>query len=78
MKTSSKLPVLKTTPMGGRTQIYYDSVLTAADIDPATESPDRPLTVTKVMAAKMLSLSPRTIDRMIAAGREAPTDNQAA
>ena len=69
--------VLKIAPdMGGRTLIYYDSVLKAVGIDPTTESPDRPLVVTKPMAMKMLSVSPRTIDRMIAAGRAAEAEQE--
>jgi hypothetical protein len=83
MKPSGdKRPTLKRAPYwGGETHIYYDSVLRAAGIDPATQPPDRPLIVTKAMAAKLLSKSPRTIVRMVADGladRAAEAENTAA
>jgi hypothetical protein len=71
MKPSGKRPPLKTTAVGGRTLVYYDSVLKAIGIDPATEPADRPKTVTIKKAMEITSLSKPTIDRMIAAGREA-------
>jgi hypothetical protein len=71
MKPSGKRPPLKTIPVGGRTLVYYDSVLRAIGIDPATEPADRPKTVTIKKAMEITSLSKPTIDRMIAAGREA-------
>jgi hypothetical protein len=71
MKPSGKRPPLKTTAVGGRTLVYYDSVLQAIGIDPATEPADRPKTVTIKKAMEITSLSKPTIDRMIAAGREA-------
>jgi hypothetical protein len=70
MKTSSKRPILKVAPnTGGRTLVYYDSVLKAIGIDPATESPDRPLTITKARVVELTDYSMRTVDRMIADGR---------
>ncbi len=70
--------VLKIAPeKGGRTLIYYDSILEVLGIDPASE-PDRPLTVTKLIAKKKMSLSARTIDRMIEAGRAAEASEDAA
>ncbi|WP_441252658.1 hypothetical protein AB8A28_24770 [Tardiphaga sp. 71_E8_N1_1] len=69
MKSSGKRPPLKTVPVGGRTLVYYDSVLQAIGIDPASE-PDRPKTVTIRKTMEITSLSKPTIDRMIAAGRE--------
>ena len=71
MKPSGKRPPLKTTAVGGRTLVYYDSVLQAIGIDPATEPADRPKTVTIKKTMELTSLSKPTIDRMIAAGREA-------
>jgi hypothetical protein len=71
MKPSCKRPPLKTTAVGGRTLVYYDSVLRAIGIDPATEPSDRPKTVTIKKTMEITSLSKPTIDRMIAAGREA-------
>jgi hypothetical protein len=71
MKPSGKRPPLKTTAVGGRTLVYYDSVLQAIGIDPATEPADRPKTVTIKKTMEITSLSKPTINRMIAAGREA-------
>jgi hypothetical protein len=71
MKSSGKRPPLKTTAVGSRTLVYYDSVLLAIGIDPATEPADRPKTVTIKKAMEITSLSKPTIDRMIAAGRHA-------
>jgi hypothetical protein len=71
MKAFSKRPVLKTTNVGGRTLVFFDSVLQALGIDPATEPADRPITVTIPKVMEMTSLSKRTVDRMIRAGREA-------
>lgn len=71
MKPSGKRPPLKTTTVGGRTLVYYDSVLRAINIDPSTEPADRPKTVTIKKTMEITSLSKPTIDRMIAAGRGA-------
>jgi hypothetical protein len=46
MKPTGKRPALKTTTVGGRVLVYYDSVLQAIGIDPASEPADRPKTVT--------------------------------
>lgn len=70
MKSKAKRPPLKTTAVGSRTLVYYDSALEAVGIDPATEPSDRPKTITIKQTMKLLSLSKPTIDRMIAAGRE--------
>jgi hypothetical protein len=69
MKPIDKLPVLDGTIVGGRVLVFYDSVLRATGIDPATQPPSRPITVTKARAQELTGLSQRTIDRMIAAGR---------
>jgi hypothetical protein len=71
MKPSGKRPPLKSTAVGGRTLVYYDSVLQAIGIDPTTEPADRPKTVTIKKTMEITSLSKPTIDRMIAAGRRA-------
>lgn len=69
MKPSGKRPTLKTTTVGGRVLVFYDSVLRAIDIDPATEPTDRPKTVTINRTLELTGLSKRTVDRMIADGR---------
>jgi len=71
MKSKNKRPPLKTTAVGGRTLVYYDSALAAVGIDPTTEPVDRPKTITIKKTMELTSLSKPTIDRMIAAGREA-------
>jgi len=68
MKPTGKRPALQTTMVGGRVLVYYDSVLQALGIDPATE-PTRPKTLTISKTMEMTSLSKRTVDRMIADGR---------
>jgi hypothetical protein len=78
MKPYSKRPALQTTTVGGRVLVYYDSVLQAIGIDPATEPTDRPKTLTISKTIEMTSLSKRTVDRMIAAGRGAPENQNAA
>jgi hypothetical protein len=69
MKPTGKLPALKTTTVGGRVLVFYDSVLQALGIDPAKEPADRPKTVTVIRAQELIGLSSRTVARMIAAGR---------
>jgi hypothetical protein len=69
MKPSGKLPILKTTTVGGRVLVFYDSVLEALGIDLAKEPADRPKTITVIRAQELIGLSSRTIGRMIAAGR---------
>jgi hypothetical protein len=69
MKPTGKRPALKTTTVGGRVLVYYDSVLQALGIDPSTEPADRPKTVTIKCTQGLTGLSPRTVDRMIADGR---------
>jgi hypothetical protein len=72
MKPISKRPSLKAFKTGGKTQVYFDSLLKARGIDPATEPANRPLTVPKKEAARLIGTSVRTVDRMIADGlREA-------
>lgn len=71
MKPTGKKPALQSTTVGGRVLILYDSVLRAIGIDPATEPADRPKTVTIKKTMELTSLSKPTVDRMIAAGREA-------
>jgi hypothetical protein len=69
MKPTGRRPILKSTTVGGRVLPYYDSLLLAIGIDPATEPADRPKTVTIKKAMEITSLSERTINRMIADGR---------
>lgn len=71
MKPTGKRPSLRTTAVGGRVLVYYDSVLRAIGIDPATEPADRPRTITIKRTQALTGLSARTVDRMIADGREA-------
>lgn len=78
MKPTSKRPALESTAVGGRVLVFYDSVLRALGIDPATEPADRPKTVTIKRTQELTGLSQRTIDRMIAAGRAEETSTQAA
>lgn len=69
MKSTGKRPTLKTTTVGGRVLVFYDSVLQAIGIDPTTEPADRPKTVTINRTQQLTGLSKRTVDRMIADGR---------
>jgi hypothetical protein len=69
MKPTSKRPALESTIVGGRVLVFYDSVLRAIGIDPATEPDNRPKTVTIKRTQELTGLSQRTVDRMIAAGR---------
>jgi hypothetical protein len=78
MKPTDKRPALESTIVGGRVLVFHDSVLRALGIDPATQPPSRPITVTKARAQELTGLSQRTIDRMIAAGRTEETSTQAA
>lgn len=77
MKPTGQLPSLATTTVGGRVLVYYDSVLRAIGIDPATEPADRPKTVTVLRTAELTSLSLRTVNRMISAGRKGTPSNRA-
>jgi hypothetical protein len=76
MKPTGKRPILKSTTVGGRVLVFYDSVLQAIGIDPATEPADRPKTVTKNRTKELTGLSERTVDRMIQDGR-AERNNEA-
>ena len=62
---------LKSVKAGFRVLIYYDSILEVLHIDPATEPPDRPKTVSEKRAQELTGLGERAIHRMIAAGRAA-------
>ena len=75
---SSERPALKAVSVGGRTLVIYDSVLQAIGIDPTTEPADRPKTITIKKTMELTSLSKPTVDRMIAAGREHETQEDAA
>jgi hypothetical protein len=77
MKPTGKRPSLKSTTVGGRVLVFYDSVLQAIGINPATEPADRPKTVTIKRTQELTGLSQRTVDRMIADGREAEQENAA-
>jgi hypothetical protein len=68
VKPDGKRPPLRTVDVGGRVLVYYDSVLQALGIDPATE-PERPKTVTIPKTLELMGLSRRTVTRMIADGR---------
>ena len=61
---------LKSTKVGFRVLVYYDSVLEVLGIDPAKE-PDRPKTITVKRTIELTGLCERTVNRMIAAGRQA-------
>jgi hypothetical protein len=67
---AASLPGLDTMQLGGCTMIYFDSLLKAVDIDPASAPSDRPFTVSKKEAARRIGKSLPTIDRMIRRGRE--------
>jgi hypothetical protein len=69
MKPTNKRPALPTGIVGGRVLVFYDPFLRAINIDPETEGPDRPKTITIQQAQKLSNLSARTINRMIADGR---------
>jgi hypothetical protein len=69
MKPTGKRPSLRTTTVGGRVLVYYDSLLEALGINPETEPAERPKTVTIQRARELSNLSARTVDRMIADGR---------
>jgi hypothetical protein len=62
-------PILKSTTVGGRVLVFYDSVLQAIGIDPQTEPANRPKTVSINRTQELIGLSSRTIARMIEAGR---------
>ena len=76
MKPTGKRPSLKSTTVGGRVLVFYDSVLQAIGIDPATEPANRPKTVTINRTQELTGLSSRTVNRMIADGR-AERNNEA-
>jgi hypothetical protein len=79
MKPTGKRPILKSTTVGGRVLVFYDSVLQAVGIDLAAEPADRPKTVTIQRTQELTGLSSRTVNRMIADGRAAQaTSNTAA
>jgi hypothetical protein len=78
MKPTGKRPILKSTTVGGRVLVFYDSVLQAIKIDPATEPADRPKTVTIKRTQELTGLSSRTVNRMIAAGRAAQDNHETA
>lgn len=63
--------VLRSVAVNGRRLIYYASYRDVLNI-PAT--PDDPLMLTVSEAARKAGLSTRTIDRMIARGRDADTE----
>jgi hypothetical protein len=73
MKPTGKRPALQTTTVGGRVLVFYDSVLRAIGIDPATEPDNRPKTVTISRTQELTGLSSRTVNRMIADGRAEQT-----
>jgi len=69
MKEIIRRPTLRAYKGGGKSYVYYDDLLLARGIDPAKEPENRPLTVPKKEAARLIGTSVRTIDRMIADGR---------
>jgi hypothetical protein len=74
LKPQAAAKPLRTTKVGSRVLVFYDSVLEVLGIDPATEPADRPKTVTIKQTENLIGLGERAIFRMIAAGRAA--DNQ--
>jgi hypothetical protein len=66
---------LKSTKVGFRVLVFYDSVLEALGIDPETE-PNRPKTISVNRVRELTGLGERVVWRMIAAGRSAPSDNR--
>jgi hypothetical protein len=68
VRPDGERPALRTADVGGCVLVYYDSVLQALGIDPATE-PERPKTVTISKTVELMGLSRRTVTRMIADGR---------
>jgi hypothetical protein len=79
MKPTGKRPILKSTTVGGRVLVFYDSVLEALGIDLAKEPADRPKTITINRTIELIGLSSRTVTRMIAEGRaEQVRENAAA
>jgi hypothetical protein len=68
-------PPLKTAKVGRRVLVDYDNVLQFLGIDPASE-PDRPKAITVQRTIALTSLSPATVNRMIAAGREAEASQE--
>jgi hypothetical protein len=72
--TRTPLP-LKSTKVGFRVLVFYDSVLEVLGIDPATE-PNRPKTISVNRVQELTGLGERAVWRMIAAGREASPNNQ--
>jgi hypothetical protein len=78
LKTTRAPKPLKSTKVGFRILVFYDSVLEVLGIDPETE-PNRPKTVTVKRAQELTGLCERTVFRMIAAGRaEQVRENAAA
>ena len=77
MQTNRAPRPLKSTKVGFRVLVYYDSVLQVLGIDPATE-PDRPKTITVKRTIELTGLCERTINRMIAAGRNEQQAERAA
>jgi hypothetical protein len=78
VKPEGKRPALKTTTVGGRVLVFYDSVLRALGEDPATKPADRPITVTINRTQELTGLSFRTVTRMIADGRAEASQDTAA
>lgn len=72
---AAPLPGLATFQLGGCTMVYFDSLLKAVDIDPASKPSDRPIAVSKKEAARLIGKSLPTIDRMIRRGRQAQAEN---
>jgi hypothetical protein len=68
---TQRVCMLRSVAVNSRRLIYYASYRDVLNI-PAT--PDDPLTITVSEAARRSGLSTRTIDRMIARGRDADTE----
>jgi hypothetical protein len=68
-------PPLRTAKVGRRVLVDYENVLQFLGIDPASE-PDRPKTISVQKTIALTSLSPATVNRMIAAGRDAAASQE--
>lgn len=65
-KQDRKISPIKSVPAGHRTLVVAESLWSAIGVQPANPA----VTLTRQKAAELSGLSLRTIDRMIALGRE--------
>ena len=71
VKQNCSQPAVKSKLVGGLVLIDYDDFMQVIGIDPNTQPADRPKAITKRKAQEIGDLSLTTINRMIAAGRQA-------